>query len=77
MVCIIARMQCLHPLMEDPRFRGWSLQKLEDPECKIVNELIFKAVAKCSLRADKTHVWFEPDEFFRIALEERDPEGTA
>ena len=31
--------------------------------CLLTNEAIFRAAAKCSLRATAKRVWFDPDEF--------------
>jgi RHS repeat-associated protein len=74
--CINERMQAFLPLMEDKRIRGWTSV---GPElgCNITNEAIFRAVARCPLRADEEKIWFDPDESFRIALEESKPERHA
>ena len=44
-----------------------------DPE----DGAVFRAVAKCPLQMDENRIWFDADEFFRIVLQECDPEGTA
>jgi hypothetical protein len=75
--CISERMRCLNPMMKDERMRGWTMNT-QDPKCTLTNHAVFRAVAKCSLQFDKKdHVWFDPDEFFRLVLTESDSETTA
>jgi hypothetical protein len=75
MFCVSERMRCLAELMKDPRMRRWTIED-PDPACMITNHAVFHAVAKCSLQMDEKKVWFDADEFFRIVLEECEPEGT-
>jgi hypothetical protein len=56
--------------------RGWTLKGIEDG-CLLTSEAIFRAAAKCSLRANAKRVWFDADEFFQIALSETSPEARA
>jgi hypothetical protein len=74
--CVSERMRCLTELMKDPRMRGWTIED-RDPACVITNGAVFHAVAKCLLQMDENRIWFDADEFFRIVLEECEPEGTA
>lgn len=74
--CINQRMECLLPMMADARMRGWSMDAVE-PGCVLTNESVFRAVAKCPLHAGEDRLWFDPDEFFRLVLEESQPQGRA
>lgn len=74
--CIMERMQCLMPMLKDERMRGWTMEGIEEG-CLLTNEAIFRAVARCPLKADAKRIWFDPDEFFRMALQETESEGTA
>jgi hypothetical protein len=74
--CVMERMRCLVEVMRDSRMRGWTIQGIEEG-CLITNEAIFRAVAKCPLKADAKRAWFDPDEFFNIALSELESEGNA
>lgn len=76
MFCISERMACLSALVKDERMRGWSFQAAE-PDCIITNTAVFDATARCTMKADEKHVWFDPDEFFQLILKESDSEGTA
>ncbi len=73
---ITARMRCLAELMQDERMRGWTM-KTEDLKCTLTNAAVFHAVALCTLQIKDERFYFEPDEFFRIALEKTEPEGCA
>ena len=75
-LCIAERMRCLREIMKDDRMGGWSL-KTNDPECSMTNEAVFRSVAKCPLRTDADHIWFDPDEFFDLTLREVESEGNA
>jgi hypothetical protein len=55
---------------------GWTLQGIEDG-CLLTNEAIFRAAAKCPLRANAKRVWFDADEFFEIALGETETKARA
>ena len=74
--CVMERMRCLRSLVGDERMKGWTIQGVENG-CLLTNEVIFRATAKCPLRADAKRVWFDPDEFFNIALRETESEGSA
>jgi len=74
--CVMERMRCVTAFLSDDRTRGWTLQGIEDG-CLLTNEAIFRAAAKCSLRANAKRVWFDADEFFQIALSETEPEARA
>jgi len=74
--CITTRMHCLTDLMGDERMHGWTLET-RDPKCKLTNGAVFHAVALCPLRLENERYHFDADEFFRIALEEVEPEGHA
>jgi hypothetical protein len=64
----------LKRLLSDERIRGWTLQGIEKG-CLLTNEAIFRAVAKCPVRANAKRVWFDADEFFEIALKEWSPKA--
>ena len=74
---IMQRMRLLPPMMEDPRMKGWTMDKRDDSV--LTSEAVFRAVAKCRVRydpaADRSH--FDADEFFSIVRDETPPEGTA
>jgi len=74
--CINERMQAFLPLMDDRRMHGWTFAGLEEG-CAITNESIFRAIARCPLRANDEGTWFDPDEFFQKTLLETEPEGHA
>jgi hypothetical protein len=74
--CIMERMRCLIELVTDERMRGWTVQGIEEG-CLLTNEAIFGATAKCPLKADANRIWFDPDEFFQMALSETPVEGRA
>src|SRR5262249_30603450 len=74
--CVTTRMHCLAELMGDARMRGWTMET-RDPECTLTNSAVFHAVALCALRHENEQYHFDADEFFRIALEEAEPEGRA
>jgi hypothetical protein len=74
--CIMERMRCLIALRADERMRGWTVQGIEKG-CILTNEAIFRAAAKCPLKANRKRVWFDADEFFKIALHETASEGRA
>lgn len=74
--CLLERMSALAHLSGDSRMRGWTIKGIEEG-CLFTTEAIFRAAAKCPLRADSKRVWFDPDEFFKIALSETTPEGLA
>jgi hypothetical protein len=74
--CIMERMRCLNSLLPDDRMRGRTLQGIEEG-CLFTNEAIFRAAAKCPLRADAKRIWFDADEFLKTALSETEPEGRA
>ena len=48
--CVMERMRCLTDLLRDERMRGWTIEAVEEG-CLLTNEAIFRAVAKCPLRA--------------------------
>jgi hypothetical protein len=60
-------MRCLNDMLGDDRMRGWTIKGIEEG-CLITNEAIFRAVAKCPLKASAKRTWFDADEFFNIAL---------
>jgi hypothetical protein len=74
--CVMERMRCLTDLLGDDRIRGWTIQGIEEG-CLLTNEAIFRAVAKCPLKAAAKRLWFDPDEFFDIALSEMESAGRA
>ena len=74
--CIMERMQCLMSLLKDERMRGWTMKGIEEGSL-FTNEAIFRAVARCPLQADKQRMWFNPEEFFKLALRETDSKGRA
>lgn len=73
--CVLKRIECLLALMKEPRMRGWSVETTE-PGCVVTHHAAFEAAARCPLRLSGDHFYFNPDEFFRIALEKRAPEGS-
>jgi hypothetical protein len=75
-LCVIERVRCLAALITDNRMCGWTLQGIEEG-CLLTNEAIFRATAKCPLRADAERVWFDADEFFEIVLRETEPQARA
>jgi hypothetical protein len=76
MYCIQTRMECLSALMKDERMHGWTMET-NDPKCTVTNSAIFHATALCPLLIENDRFYFNPDEFFRIALDEVEPEGYA
>jgi hypothetical protein len=74
--CVMERMRCLRTLADDPRMRGWTMQGVEE-DCLLTNEAVFRAVARCPLRANSKRTWFDADEFFALVLNETEPEGSA
>lgn len=76
MFCISTRMECLLALTKDERMRGWTMET-NDPICTLANWAMFQAVAACTLQVEDDRFYFDADEFFRIALEEMEPEGHA
>jgi hypothetical protein len=76
-LCIVQRLQCLAPMMNDPRIKGWSYESAKDPECTITNGAVFHAAAKCPLTMSDARFAFDPDDFFRIVLEVTDHGGQA
>jgi hypothetical protein len=78
MFSISTRMHCLSDLMEteDPRWSGWS-KLTSDPACIVTHKAIFDATALCPLRIDQERTYFDPDEFFKIALKHAESEGNA
>jgi hypothetical protein len=70
--CISQRMSCLIPLMNDPRMRGWSFEDSKDSKCTVTNAAVFIAVAKCSFLKRDESLSFDPDQFFKIVLENSD-----
>ena len=74
--CVMERMRCLNDLLADERMRGWTIKGIEEG-CLLTNVAIFRAVAKCPLKANAKRVWFDADEFFSIALTEMESEGSA
>jgi hypothetical protein len=74
--CIMKRIECLMPMSKDPRMGGWSLDA-PDKDCLVTKEAVFRAAAKCPLRATPRRMWFDADEFFDLALTEADSEGSA
>lgn len=74
--CIMERMRCFLPMLEDARMRGWTMRGREEG-CLFTNEAIFRAVARCPLKADSRRMWFDNDEFFGVALSEAESQGTA
>lgn len=74
--CISERIRCLKELMKHPRMRGWTIED-PHPAYVITNGAVFHAIAKCPLQMNENRIWFDADEFFRIVLEECEPEGKA
>ena len=74
--CVMQRMRCTVELVQDKRMKGWTIQGIEDG-CLLTNEAIFRAAAKCPMRATAKRIWFDPDEFFSIALSETEAVGRA
>ena len=74
---IMERMRLLPTMMDDPRMKGWTMDKREDSV--LTNETVFRAVAKCPVQSDRAadRSYFESDEFFKIVLDENPAEGTA
>jgi len=72
--CISERMRCLTKLVGDSRMKGWTIA---EDGCTFTHAAIFHAMAKCPLRANMKRVWFDPDEFFSIALQATEAEGRA
>jgi hypothetical protein len=75
-ISIMERMGCLIALMKDPRMRGWTIARIEEG-CVFTHQSVFAATAKCTLQINEERIFFDPEEFFRIALIERDAEGQA
>jgi hypothetical protein len=78
MFCIQTRMQCLGDLMKsnDPRLKGYT-KDTNDPACTVTHAALFYATALCPLQIEKEHIWFDPEEFFDIALKNAESEGNA
>jgi hypothetical protein len=75
MFCISTRMECLSELMKDERMRGWTIEM--NTRCTLANWAVFHAAAVCTLQVQDDRFYFDAEEFFRIALEEIEPEGHA
>ena len=73
--CIHERMQCLNNMMEDARMSAWTT-RTNDLSFLYVNAAAFIAAAKCPLRF-RDELYFDPEEFFRMALEESTPDARA
>jgi hypothetical protein len=76
-VAIMERLQCLSNLIQknDERLRGWTMDAVE-PNCKFTHAAVFAATALCSLRrGDSDRFYFDPDEFFDLALGEAESKG--
>ena len=78
MFCITTRMQCLVDLIrsDDPRLKGYT-KSTNDPSCTVAHSAVFHATALCPVRLSGEHTWFDPDEFFDIALRQAVPDGNA
>jgi hypothetical protein len=76
--CISTRMSCLSDLMksDDERLHCWA-KIANDPKCIVTHSALFHATALCKLNWDEKRTWFDPDEFFNIALEQAESEGNA
>jgi hypothetical protein len=74
--CIMERMGCLVAIMKDSRMRGWTIKKA-DEEFVFTRYSVFAATAKCALQINEKRIFFNPEEFFSIALTETDSEGRA
>lgn len=75
-VCISERMMCLTEVMEDDRMRAWA-RKPAGKEYTLTNQAAFIATAKCPLRFKDEKLFFDPEEFFQLALIESPAEGSA
>lgn len=75
-VCISERMMCLTNVMNDDRMRAWT-RKPDGKEYVLTNQAAFIAAAKCPLRYKDEKLFFDPEEFFQIALAESPAEGEA
>src|SRR5271156_1291664 len=74
---IMERVQALIPMLKDKRAKGWSFEGVE-PGCTITHEAMFRAAALAPLHCrDGRKLKFEPDEFFKIALEQTESNGPA
>jgi hypothetical protein len=73
--CVHERMQCLINVMEDDRMRAWTKGPSDKPFW-YVNTAAFIAAAKCPLRF-RDELYFDPEEFLLVALEESTPEAHA
>jgi len=69
--CIVERALCLKAMMDDERWRGWTIQARE-PDFIWADPSLFAATAKCPLHYENDRFHFNPDEFFAIALIERE-----
>lgn len=71
--CILERVHCLDTLHDHEQMRSFTIQGRE-PGLTWVHSSIFAAIAKCPLRRINDRFQFDPDEFFTLALLERDNE---
>jgi len=75
-LCIMERMRCLSEIAKDERMRGWTMD-CRDKDCTLTNEAIFHAAAFCAVRERDGKGYFDPEEFFGLALTELPSEGRA
>lgn len=71
--CITERVICLKAMMDDQRWSGWMIQPADAPYVWIETS-ICAAIARSPLHFENDAYRFHSDEFFAIALLERDRE---
>lgn len=73
------RVRCLSDMCKTPKIKAWMRDSGLDDGSVLIEESIVKATANCPLqyngKTDK--IFFDENEFFDIALQERETEGVA
>ena len=66
--CVIERLRRFWTLLGDARLNGWTLARCSSGGA--TNEAVYRAIAKCTLKANPEHLWFDPEEFCEIMRSE-------
>jgi len=69
-VCLIQRMLCLKSMFKDERMIALQMKTDEDGRT-LISRSAFVATARAPLHMHEKNLYFEPDEFFEIALKTR------
>lgn len=76
---LMQRIDCLSAMCKTPKIKAWMRESGLDDGSILIEESVVKATAYCTLRYNKKidKLFFDEDEFFNIALNVREAEGTA